>query len=124
VSLITYGGTLGKTLQAAEELAGVGINAEVVDLRILRPLDTETVLDSVTRTHRAVIVDEGWRSGGISAEISARIMEGAFYELDVPVARVCSAEVPIPYAKHLEEAALPQVRTIVDTVRQMVGVRG
>jgi pyruvate/2-oxoglutarate/acetoin dehydrogenase E1 component len=124
VSLITYGGTLGKTLQAAEELAGLGIQAEVVDLRTLRPLDTATILDSVTRTHRAVIIDEGWRSGSISAEISARIMEGAFYELDVPVARVCSAEVPMPYAKHLEEAALPQVRTIVDTVRQMVGARG
>ena len=108
VSLITYGGTLGKTLQAAEELSKMRIDAEVVDLRTLRPLDTATIVDSVTRTHRAVIIDEGWRSGSISAEISARIMEGAFYELDVPVERVCSAEVPMPYAKHLEEAALPQ----------------
>jgi pyruvate/2-oxoglutarate/acetoin dehydrogenase E1 component len=124
VSLITYGGTLGKALQAADELAGTGINAEVVDLRTLRPLDTQTILESVTRTHRAVIVDEGWRSGSVSAEISACVMENAFYELDVPVARVCSAEVPIPYAKHLEDAALPQVRTIVDTVRQMVGACG
>ncbi|MBI3303084.1 MAG: alpha-ketoacid dehydrogenase subunit beta [Deltaproteobacteria bacterium] len=124
VSLITYGGTLGKTLQAADELAGIGISAEVVDFRTLRPLDTETILDSVTRTHRAVIIDEGWRSGSISAEISARIMEGAFYELDVPVARVCSAEVPMPYPRHLEEAALPQARTIVETVRRMVGARG
>ena len=102
----------------------MSINAEVLDLRSLRPLDTATILASVTRTHRAVIIDEGWRSGSISAEISARIMEGAFYELDVPVARVCSAEVPMPYAKHLEEAALPQVRAIVETVRQMVGGRG
>lgn len=124
VSLITYGGTLGKALQAADELAGSGINAEVVDLRTLRPLDTATILDSVTRTHRAVIIDEGWRSGSIAAEISARIMEGAFYELDVPVARVCSAEVPMPYPRHLEEAALPQVCTIVETARQMVGSRG
>ena len=124
VSLITYGGTLGKALQAADELAGMGVSAEVVDLRTLRPLDTSTILESVTRTHRAVILDEGWRSGSIAAEISARVMEGAFYELDLPVARICSAEVPIPYAKHLEEAALPQVRTIVDTVRQMVGTRG
>jgi pyruvate/2-oxoglutarate/acetoin dehydrogenase E1 component len=124
VSLITYGGTLGKALQAADDLAGAGISAEVVDLRTLRPLDTETILESVARTHRAVIVDEGWRSGGIAAEISARVMEGAFYELDVPVARVCSAEAPIPYAKHLEDAALPQARTIVDTVRHMVGARG
>jgi pyruvate dehydrogenase E1 component beta subunit len=124
VSLITYGGTLFKTLEAAEQLAALGIDAEVVDLRTLRPLDTATILDSVTRTHRAVIIDEGWRSGSISAEISARIMENAFYELDLPVARICSAEVPIPYAKHLEEAALPQTATIVETVRRMMGNHG
>jgi pyruvate/2-oxoglutarate/acetoin dehydrogenase E1 component len=124
VSLITYGGTLGKALQAAEELSAKGIDAEVVDLRTLRPLDTATILDSVSRTHRAVIIDEGWRSGSISAEISARIMEEAFYELDAPVERVCSAEVPMPYAKHLEEAALPQVRTIVEIVSLMMGDRG
>jgi pyruvate dehydrogenase E1 component subunit beta len=124
VSLITYGGTLNRALQAAEELAGMGINAEVVDLRTLRPLDTETILESVIRTHRAVIIDEGWRSGSISAEISARIMEGAFYELDAPVARVCSAEAPMPYAKHLEDAALPQVSSVVETVRLMMGDRG
>jgi pyruvate dehydrogenase E1 component subunit beta len=124
VSLLTYGGTLFKTLQAAEQLAASGIDAEVVDLRSLRPLDTETILDSVTRTHRAVIIDEGWRSGSISAEISARIMEGAFYELDLPVERVCSAEVPMPYAKHLEEAALPQASIIVETVSRMMGAHG
>jgi pyruvate dehydrogenase E1 component beta subunit len=124
VSLIAYGGTLHKALQAADELAAAQINAEVLDLRTLRPLDGAAIVDSVTRTHRAVIVDEGWRSGGISAEISARIMEGAFYELDAPVARVCSAEVPIPYAKHLEEAAIPQVPAIVAAVRRMVGDRG
>src|SRR5271157_3143918 len=124
VSLITYGGTLGKTLQAAEQLAQSGIDAEVVDLRTLRPLDTETILDSVVRTHRAVIIDEGWRSGSISAEISARIMEGAFYELDLPVERICSAEVPMPYAKHLEDAALPQAATIVATVTRMMGSHG
>ena len=117
VSLITYGGTLGKTLQAAAELAADGINAEVVDLRVLRPLDTGTIRDSVVRTHRAVIVDEGWRSGSISAEIMARIMETAFYDLDAPVARVCSAEVPMPYAKHLEDAALPQVPGIAAAAR-------
>ena len=96
----------------------------MLDLRTLRPLDTDAILDSVTRTHRAVIIDEGWRSGSISAEISARIMEGAFYELDAPVARVCSAEVPMPYAKHLEDAALPQVAVIVETARGLVGSRG
>ena len=118
VSLVTYGGTLPTCLAAAEELASDGIAAEVVDLRVLRPLDTETILGSVRRTRRAVIVDEGWRSASISAEVSARIMEGAFYELDAPVGRVCSAEVPMPYAKHLEDAALPQVPGIVQTARE------
>ena len=113
VTVVTYGGTLFKTLDAAAELAKDGIEAEVIDLRVLRPLDAETVLASVTKTRRAVIVDEGWRSGSLSAEISARIMEGAFWELDAPVGRVCSAEVPIPYPHHLEEAALPQAAAIV-----------
>ncbi|MGO9060423.1 MAG: alpha-ketoacid dehydrogenase subunit beta [Candidatus Binataceae bacterium] len=124
VSLITYGGTLGKVMTAAEELAAAGIDAEVLDLRTLRPLDTNAIIDSVTRTHRAVIIDEGWRSGSVSAEVSARIMEGAFYELDAPVARVCSAEVPMPYSKHLEDAALPQVPVIIETARSLVGSRG
>ena len=124
LSLISYGGSLHKVMEAAEELARSGINAEVVDLRVLRPLDTDTILDSVTRTHRAVIVDEGWRSGSIAAEVSARIMEGAFYELDAPVARVCSAEVPMPYAKHLEDAALPQAQAIAGTVRALMGSNG
>jgi pyruvate dehydrogenase E1 component beta subunit/2-oxoisovalerate dehydrogenase E1 component len=113
VTLVTYGGTLFKTLDAAETLAREGVEAEVVDLRVLRPLDGETMLASVRKTRRAVIVDEGWRSGSLSAEISARIMEGAFWELDAPVGRVCSAEVPIPYPYHLEEAALPQPAAIV-----------
>jgi len=121
LSLITYGGSLHKAMQAAEQLSSTGINAEVVDLRVLRPLDTTAIIDSVTKTHRAVIIDEGWRSGSISAEISARIMEGAFYELDVPIARVCSAEVPMPYAKHLEDAALPQVPAIVEAARSLMG---
>ena len=114
LTLISYGGTLGKAQDAANELAGRGIETEVIDLRTLRPLDTGTILTSVSRTHRAVIVDEGWRTGSLSAEISARITEGAFYDLDAPVARVCSAEVPIPYAKHLEDAALPQVPAVVE----------
>jgi pyruvate dehydrogenase E1 component beta subunit len=121
VSLITYGGTLSKTMRAAEQLAARGVEAEVIDLRTLRPLDTVAILDSVRRTRRAVIVDEGWRSGSLSAEVSARIMEGAFYELDAPVARVCSAEVPVPYPRHLEEAALPQVATIVAAALQVMG---
>ncbi|MEX2557721.1 MAG: alpha-ketoacid dehydrogenase subunit beta [Actinomycetota bacterium] len=119
VSLITYGGTLAKTVEAAEKLAPEGIDVEVVDLRVLRPLDEATILRSVRKTHRAVIVDEGWRSGSISAEVSARIMENAFFELDAPVTRVCSAEVPMPFAKHLEEAAIPQVETIVRATREL-----
>jgi len=122
VTLITYGGTLGKTLEAAEQLATEGISAEVIDLRTLRPLDDATFVASVRRTHHAVVVDEGWRSGSLSAEISARITEQALYDLDGPVVRVCTAEVPIPYARHLEEAALPQVPDIVAAAHQALGV--
>jgi 2-oxoisovalerate dehydrogenase E1 component len=121
VTLVTYGGTLFKTLDAAESLAKDGIEAEIIDLRVLRPLDAETVLASVAKTRRAVIVDEGWRSGSLSAEISAQIMEGAFWELDAPVGRVCSAEVPIPYPHHLEEAALPQPAAIVAAAKATLG---
>jgi pyruvate/2-oxoglutarate/acetoin dehydrogenase E1 component len=124
LTIITYGASLFKSLDAAETLSEEGIEAEVIDLRTLRPLDDRTFLDSVARTHRALIVDEGWRSGSLSAEISARIMEGAFYELDAPVERICSAEVPMPYAKHLEEAALPQVDGILAAVRRMVRSHG
>ncbi|MCR9257234.1 MAG: pyruvate dehydrogenase (acetyl-transferring) E1 component subunit alpha [Alphaproteobacteria bacterium] len=121
LSLITYGGSLFKTLEAAEQLAGEGIEAEVVDLRSLRPLDDATIMASVAKTRRAVIVDEGWRSGSLAAEISARIMEQVFWTLDAPVGRVCSAEVPIPYPKHLEEAAIPQVGRIVDAAKAVLG---
>jgi pyruvate dehydrogenase E1 component beta subunit len=119
VTLITYGGTLGKTMEAADLLAADGISAEVIDLRTLRPLDDETFIGSVRRTHRAVVIDEGWRSGSLSAEISARIMEQALYDLEAPVARVCTAEVPMPYPKHLEDAALPQPGTIAEAARSV-----
>jgi pyruvate/2-oxoglutarate/acetoin dehydrogenase E1 component len=119
-TLISYGGSLGKAMQAADELLNQGISAEVIDLRTLRPLDSDTIVASVTKTHRAVIVDEAWRSVSLSAEISARIMESAFYELDAPVARVCSREVPIPYARHMEDAALPQVAAVVKAVREVL----
>ena len=109
-------------MQAASEVAGAGIDVEVIDLRVLRPLDTETFAASVRKTHRAVIVDEGWRTGSLAAEIMARLMEDCFYELDAPVARVCSEEVPIPYAKHLEDAALPQVAKIIAVVKGMLHV--
>ncbi|MCX8102349.1 MAG: alpha-ketoacid dehydrogenase subunit beta [Geminicoccaceae bacterium] len=120
VTLVTYGGSLFKTLEAAEALAREGIEAEVVDLRVLRPLDEETILASVRRTRRAVIVDEGWRSGSLAAEIGMRIAESAFYELDAPLRRVCSAEVPMPYAGHLEQAALPNRERILATVRALL----
>jgi pyruvate dehydrogenase E1 component beta subunit len=118
LSVITYGGSLPKALAAADLLAADGIAAEVIDLRTLRPLDTATILASVARTHRALVVDEGWRTGSFAAEVSARIMEGAFYALDAPVGRVCSAEVPMPYAKHLEDAALPQADDVVAAARK------
>jgi pyruvate dehydrogenase E1 component beta subunit len=120
ITLVTYGGSLPKTLAAADRLATDGIAAEVIDLRTLRPLDTPTILASVAKTRRALIVDEGWRTGSFAAEVSARIMEGAFYELDAPVQRVCSAEVPMPYARHLEDAALPQTATIAAAARAML----
>ena len=113
VTLVSYGGSLPKTLAAATTLAIDGIEAEVIDLRSLRPLDTEAIAASVNRTRRAVVVDEGWRTGGLSGELSARIMENCFWNLDAPVGRVCSAEVPIPYPQHLEQAALPQPAAIV-----------
>lgn len=124
VSIVAYGGTLGKALAAAGALERDGIEAEVIDLRVLRPLDSTTILDSVRRTRRAVVVDEGWRTGSLSAEISARIMEGAFYDLDAPVERVCTAETPIPYPRHLEEAALPQPASIAEAARRLVKSHG
>ena len=120
VTLVTYGAMLFKVLSAADSLAAEGVEAEVIDLRTLRPLDTETILASVRKTRRAVIVDEGWRSGGLSAEVAARIAESAFYDLDAPVARVCTAEVPIPYPKHLEDAAVPQPAAIIEAVRALM----
>ncbi len=121
VSLITYGGSLPKVIEAARQLAEQKVDCDVIDLRTLRPLDDDTILASVRKTRRAVIVDEGWRSGSIAAEISARIMENALWSLDAPVGRVCSVEVPIPYPRHLEEAALPQVPGIVAAVRHTLG---
>lgn len=120
ISIITFGGSVWKALDAADRLAQEGVDAEVVDLRVLRPLDTSTILASVAKTHRAVIVDEAWRTGSFAAEISAQIMESGFYDLDGPVARVCSAEVPIPYPKHLEDAALPHVASIMKAVQEMI----
>jgi pyruvate dehydrogenase E1 component beta subunit len=119
VSLIAYGNSVHVALAAAEQLASEGVSAEVLDLRVLRPLDTGAILASVGRTHHVVVVDEGWGTVNVAAEVSARIMEGAFYELDAPVARVCTIEVPLPYAKHLEDAALPQPERVVAAVHEL-----
>jgi pyruvate dehydrogenase E1 component beta subunit len=120
ISIITYGTGVYKSLKAAKELATVGIDAEVIDLRVLHPLDEETFLASVTKTHRAIIIEDAWRSVSISSEISARIMEKAFYELDAPVQRLCGVEVPIPYSAHMEEASVPQQNDIVNAVKKMI----
>ncbi len=122
ISLITYGGSLFKTLEAAEALEQDGISAEVIDLRSLRPLDMDTIKASVAKTHRALIVDEGWKTGSLAAEIGMQIAEDAFFDLDAPLARVCSAEVPIPYAAHLEAAAIPQTPVIVAAVKSQMGL--
>lgn len=120
LSLITYGNSLPKCLAAARALAQNGIEAEVIDLRVLRPLDEATIIESLRRTHRCVIVDEGWKSGSISAEVAARLADGAFFALDAPIRRVCSREVPMPYPQHLEDAALPQVSDIVREATALV----
>ncbi|MDP1826808.1 MAG: alpha-ketoacid dehydrogenase subunit beta [Archangium sp.] len=124
VTLITYGGSLGKTLEAATTLATHGVDCEVIDLRSLRPLDDRAILASVRKTKRVVVVDEAWRSGALAAEVITRIVEGAFYDLDAPPGRVCSEEVPVPYAKDQEQAALPQPAKIVAAVERLVKARG
>jgi pyruvate dehydrogenase E1 component beta subunit len=121
LTLVTYGGSLPKAQDAVRELEKAGLSIELIDLRVLRPLDDDTILRSVRKTHRVLIVDEGWKSGSLAAEITARIMEQAFFDLDAPVRRLCSAEVPIPYSRHLENFAVPQVETIVSAAREVVG---
>jgi pyruvate dehydrogenase E1 component beta subunit len=120
LSIITYGPGVYKALAAAEELAASGIDAEVIDLRVLNPIDNETIINSVAKTHRVLIVEEAWRSVGLSAEIIARIMEQAFFDLDAPPQRLCGAEVPIPYPKHLEDASIPQKADIINAVIKML----
>jgi len=121
ITLVAYSANVGKSLAAATTLAERGIDAEVVDLRTLRPLDDETIIASVKKTRRAVVVDENWRTGSLAAEVCTRIVEQAFFDLDAPIARVCTEEVPIPYAKHLEDAALPQPEKIVRAVMEAMG---
>jgi len=124
LSLITHGGCLPLALAAAGTLAAEGIEAEVIDLRVLRPLDEATVIASVRKCRRAVVIDEGWRSVGLAAEVAARIAEQAFWDLDAPPARVCAEEVPIPYARHLEQAALPSAERVLAAARGVLGAGG
>lgn len=120
LTILAYGISLFKSLEAAEILNIEGIEAEVIDLRSLRPLDDETIMNSLRKTHRLLIIDEGWKSGSISAEIMARVNEQAFYELDAPMGRVCTEEIPIPYSHHLEQSALPQVEKIVAKAKKIM----
>jgi pyruvate dehydrogenase E1 component beta subunit len=122
ITLITYGNGVYKALDAAEVLSSQGIEVEVIDLRVLRPLDEETVLASVSKTHRALVVEDAWRSGGMAAEVFSRIIEKGFFELDAPLQRLCGVEVPIPYPRHLEEASVPQPQDIVNTIKKMMGL--
>lgn len=121
ISIITYGSGVYKAIDAAAELMKIGIDAEVVDLRVLRPIDDETIISSVTKTHRALIVEEAYRSVSLSSEIGTKIMEKCFYELDAPVQRLCGIEVPIPYPKHLEDASVPQKEDIINVVKKIMG---
>jgi pyruvate dehydrogenase E1 component beta subunit len=120
VTIVSYSKMLQTSLEAADQLAEGGIEAEVIDLRTLRPLDTRPIVESVQKTNRMVVVEEGWRAYGIGAEISSRVTELAFDYLDAPVRRVAQAEVPLPYNQRLEQMALPQVEHIVDAVKDVL----
>jgi pyruvate dehydrogenase E1 component beta subunit len=113
VTLVSWSMGMSYALKAADELAKEGISAEVIDLRTLRPMDTETVVNSVMKTGRCVVVEEGWQQSGVAAEVSARIMEHAFDYLDAPVGRVSQKDVPMPYAANLEKLTLPSVADVV-----------
>ena len=124
LSLIAFGGSVTKALAAADELARSGLSAEVVDLRSLRPFDEETVLRSVKKTHRVVVIDEAWKSGSFAAEVVARVAENALYDLDGPPRRICSKEVPLPYARQQQAAALPEAARIAAAAREVMGRAG
>jgi len=117
VTLVSFSIGMTYALKAADELAAQGINAEVIDLRTIRPMDTETVLASVRKTGRCVTIEEGWPQSGVGSEISAQIMENAFDWLDAPVKRITGKDVPMPYAANLEKLALPTVGEIVEAVK-------
>ena len=120
VTLVTYSKMLELSDKAADQLAKEGIEAEIVDLRCLRPLDMEPVLESFRKTNRAVVVEEGWRSYGVGSEVASRIYEGAFDYVDAPIQRVAQKEVPLPYNRNLEQMALPQVKDIIQAVKEVL----
>lgn len=121
VTIIAYGGAVARAEQAASQLEDLGIRAEIIDLRTLRPLDIETILNSVRKTNRLVVVEDAWRFGGFGAEIAAQVQELAFDFLDAPVARVAGVEVPMPYSAELEAAALPTANAVVAAVAVLTG---
>ena len=121
VTLISYSRMRTLCMKAADQLAGDGIDAEVIDVRTLKPLDTETLVNSVKKTHRAIVVEEDWRYAGMGAQIVDKIMLEAFDYLDAPICRIAAADVPMPYSKHLEQLALPSVDEIVSTAKRLVG---
>src|SRR5512147_1250726 len=120
VTIVTYCKGLELSMKAAEELAGEGIEVEIVDLRTLRPLDMEPVLESFKKTNRAIVVEEGWKSYGVGAEVVSRMYEQAFDYVDAPILRVAQKEVPLPYNRTLEQAALPQVPDIIAAVKEVL----
>ncbi len=120
VTLVTYSKMLQVSLQAAEQLSRQGIEIEIIDLRTLRPLDMSSILSSFKKTNRAVIVEEGWKSYGVGAEIAARLYEEAFDYIDAPIKRVAQKEVPLPYNRNLEQLALPQIEDIIKAVREVL----
>jgi pyruvate dehydrogenase E1 component beta subunit len=120
VTIVSYAKTLQVALEAAEQLAEEGIEAEVIDLRTLRPLDMRPIVESVRKTNRMVVAEEGWRAYGVGAEVASRVSELAFDYLDAPVRRVAQAEVPLPYNRRLEQMALPQVKDVVNAVKDVL----
>jgi pyruvate dehydrogenase E1 component beta subunit len=120
LTVVASAGLVPKAIEAADRLAENGMSIEVIDLRSLRPLDRSAMAESVTKTHRALVVDEGWKAVGLAAELSAGITEDCFYVLDAPVRRLSSADVPIPYPKHLEEAAIPTTDDIATAAAEMI----
>jgi len=120
VTVITYSKMVDVSLKAADQLAQEGIEAEIIDLRTLRPLDMEPVIESFKKTNRAVIVEEGWRTYGVGAEVATRIYEEAFDYIDAPIQRVAQKEVPLPYNRNLEQLALPQMEDVIRAVKEVL----